>query len=301
MTNSKTTKRALVSSVIALVLCFAMLLGTTYAWFTDSVTSTGNKIVAGNLDIDLYMWTSATEKIEITNEAAPIFGEGAIAQNNNASTLWEPGKTQVAYLSLVNAGSLDLKYRVAIEVKEVSTNNLLDVMTYAITPDATYGTVGAWDSAAAKSLNDVTLTNMTTVANDVTLLNGQEHFFALSIHMDELAGNEYMDQSVTFDIKVLAGQLASEADSFGSSYDSLAVYPMSGSAAPIPAGGTAAEVLLYDNDSKYKVGSIVIPSEAVADPALGFSASIISFNVSLVNDLPLLKSHALVLKQPLHL
>ena len=109
MTNSKTTKRALVSSVIALVLCFAMLLGTTYAWFTDSVTSSGNKIVAGNLDVDLYLHTGTDTKIEITNESAPIFGEGAIAQDNNASTLWEPGKTQVAYLSIKNNGSLDLK------------------------------------------------------------------------------------------------------------------------------------------------------------------------------------------------
>ena len=54
MTNTKNTKRALLSSVMALFLCFAMLLGTTYAWFTDSVTSSGNIIKSGTLDVELY-------------------------------------------------------------------------------------------------------------------------------------------------------------------------------------------------------------------------------------------------------
>ena len=217
MIKTKSTKKALISSVIALVLCFTMLLGTTFAWFTDSVTSAGNKIVAGNLDVDLYMWTSATESIEITNETAPIFGEGAIAQNNNAETLWEPGKTQVAYLSIKNNGSLDLKYKVAIEVYGAS-DKLIEVMTYAITPDATFGNAPAWNSDYATAVEMGT--NIS--ANNVSLLNGEEHFFALSVHMDELAGNEYMNESVTFDIKVLAGQLASEEDSFGSDYDKIA-------------------------------------------------------------------------------
>ncbi len=54
MTNAKSTKRALLSSVVALLLCFSMLLGTTFAWFTDSATSAGNKIQAGTLDVQLW-------------------------------------------------------------------------------------------------------------------------------------------------------------------------------------------------------------------------------------------------------
>ena len=119
MNNKKSTKRALVSGILSLVLCIAMLIGTTFAWFTDSAVSKGNKITAGNLDVDLYMWngTATTDAVEITESTAPIFGEGAIAQNNNSATLWEPGKTQVAYLSIKNNGNLDLKYKVAIDVK----------------------------------------------------------------------------------------------------------------------------------------------------------------------------------------
>ena len=59
MTNSKTTKRALFSSVVALLLCFTMLLGTTFAWFTDSVTSANNIIKSGNLDVNLYYWDNS--------------------------------------------------------------------------------------------------------------------------------------------------------------------------------------------------------------------------------------------------
>lgn len=53
MKSSKTAKRALFSSVMALIICFSMLVGTTFAWFTDSVSSGVNTIVAGNLDIEL--------------------------------------------------------------------------------------------------------------------------------------------------------------------------------------------------------------------------------------------------------
>ena len=59
MTNIKTTKRALLSSTLALFLCFAMLLGTTFAWFTDSVTSANNVITAGNLDVNLHYWDNS--------------------------------------------------------------------------------------------------------------------------------------------------------------------------------------------------------------------------------------------------
>ena len=52
--NKKVTKRALFLSFVSMFLCFTMLIGTTYAWFTDSVSSGMNTIVAGNLDVELY-------------------------------------------------------------------------------------------------------------------------------------------------------------------------------------------------------------------------------------------------------
>ena len=225
MTKKKSTKRALISSLLILAMCFTMLAGTTFAWFTDSVTSTGNKIVAGKLDIDLYLGTAADTYVEISDSSDPIFGSTSlIAQNNPQDTLWEPGKTQIAYLKLVNNGNLWLKYSVAIDVKN-NVKDLYKVLKYAIIPDAKYGEVdkAAFDAVAAQ-MAAVTLGAQPTAA-DVEMAPGAEHYFALCVHMDEDAGNEYQEGSVDFDMTVLATQLNKEEDSFGPDYDKDALYP----------------------------------------------------------------------------
>ena len=99
MTNTRSTKRALIASVISVLLCVSMLLGTTYAWFTDSVTSSNNIIVSGNLDVELYWSTDASNWTSV-NSATNVFTDA----------LWEPGHTEVVYLKVVNAGTLALKY-----------------------------------------------------------------------------------------------------------------------------------------------------------------------------------------------
>ena len=113
MTNAKSTKRALLTSVVAMILCFTMLLGTTFAWFTDSVSSNGNVIQSGTLDVKLFQHFENTS-VEITDSSDPIFGkiDSESANANSADTLWEPGKTQTVYLSIKNDGSLALKYAV---------------------------------------------------------------------------------------------------------------------------------------------------------------------------------------------
>ena len=55
----KHTGRALLASGLSLLVSVALLLGITFAWFTDSVTSGRNTITAGNLDVELYH-TNAT-------------------------------------------------------------------------------------------------------------------------------------------------------------------------------------------------------------------------------------------------
>ena len=49
MTSSKSTKRALVSSALAIIMCVAMLVGATFAWFTDTASTGVNKIVSGKI------------------------------------------------------------------------------------------------------------------------------------------------------------------------------------------------------------------------------------------------------------
>ena len=217
MNNTKTTKRALLTSAFSMIICVAMLIGTTFAWFTDSASTAVNKIQAGTLDVQLLMY-DGSNYVDISDNTRAIFGSGSLAQNNNAQTLWEPGKTQVAYLAIKNNGNLALKYKVALDVTNVN-NNLYEVMEYAITPDAT-NTNPVTDWTSGSSVNVGTQ----FVANDVSLAVGATHYFALSVHMKEEAGNDYQGGMVNFDLTVLATQYTSEADSFDDQYDKDAEY-----------------------------------------------------------------------------
>ena len=216
-TNRNSTRRSLLVSATALILSIAMLVGTTFAWFTDSASTKGNKIQAGTLDVQLLMY-DGTEYVDISEDSRAIFGTGSIAQNDNAQTLWEPGKTQVAYLAIKNNGNLALKYNVALDVTNV-THDLYKVMEYAITPNATNtNPVAAWTTG-----NSV-VKGTQFVANDVSLGAGATHYFALSVHMKDEADNTYQGGEVNFDLTVYAAQLSSEKDSFGDTYDENATY-----------------------------------------------------------------------------
>ena len=113
MTNSKHTKKALLSSVIALILCCSMLIGTTFAWFTDSVTSGKNHIVAGNLDVEVY-----------DGNGNKIDGETDLFSGiNGEDILWEPGVVAYENLTVANVGTLALKYNLGINFTNENTVN----------------------------------------------------------------------------------------------------------------------------------------------------------------------------------
>ena len=240
MTKKKSAKRAFISSFMSFIMCFAMLAGTTFAWYTDSVTSSGNKIIAGTLDIQLWKYddTLATPAyVDISKSGAPIFQSANLVANNSTNTLWEPGKTQVAYLKLVNVGNLWLKYQVALNVFNV-TKNLNEVMWYQIVPNAKpdeENDVDSWnptDECPAKTaaLGVQTVSDAVPMA-PMTDNEPVEHYFALVIHMDENAGNEYMAGEIDFDLTVLATQYTQEFDSFNNQYDANAEgFAASGSA-----------------------------------------------------------------------
>lgn len=262
MTNTKQIKRALLSSLIALILCFTMLLGSTFAWFTDSVTSSGNKIVAGELNVQLLMY-NGQEYVDISDSQDPIFGPGSVAQNNAGETLWEPGKTQTVYLAIKNAGTLALKYQVALDVTDVE-KDLHDVMSYIITPDAQANSLTRGDLDFKNNGVRVSKGINATSAYDVEMMPEDIHYFALSIHMDEAAGNDYMNGSITFDIKLLATQLAYEEDSFGPDYDANAPYP-GGVATTVVNRNGATYILITDDKTNEAVLALNIPADAIED------------------------------------
>ena len=263
--KTKSTRSALISAILVLVMSLAMLAGTTYAWFTDSASSTGNTITAGKLDVELHMFNENSGAYQnITDSKLPIFGEdGLVDANENVDLLWEPGKTQVVYLAIKNAGNLALKYRVSLDVTDIK-NDLNEVLSYTITRDAKApeGKLTAWDGTNAKRvIEGVQLVS----AESTAMKAGDIHYFALSVHMDEDAGSKYMEGSISFNIDVIAGQLGNhdfaEKDSFGNGYDNGAGFnPNSSKPAEIPAGGAAEDVVLDSGESGMQVS---VPKDVV--------------------------------------
>ena len=200
MTSSKSTKRALISSALAILMCVAMLIGTTFAWFTDTAFTAVNKIQSGKLDVALEMSTDGT-----TWESAEGKTLTFKTKDNRAADqiLWEPGCTyELPQLRVVNKGNLALKYKIQIT---------------GIQGDAKLNEVIDW------TINDADI-NLT----EEHLLAGQTGAaFTIKGHMQDTANNDY--QNLTIDgigITVYATQDTVENDSFDNTYDKDAVYPI---------------------------------------------------------------------------
>ncbi len=240
MTKRRNTKSALISAILVLCMLFTSLIGTTFAWFTDSVTSSGNIIQTGNLDVQLLMH-NGTEYVDISESDKPIFGENSlVAEWEDVDLLWEPGKTQIVYLGVKNAGSLALKYNVVVDVVD---NGLVGALDYAIVDGATKDDadklgVASWaDIVAIDGVQTGLIQSGRTVAaNNGALESNSYDYFALAVHMNKDAGNEYQDKNIVIDITIMATQLSSEEDSFGPDYD-----------ADAPIGSTDGMVAKIDN------------------------------------------------------
>ncbi|MCI6587005.1 MAG: SipW-dependent-type signal peptide-containing protein [Oscillibacter sp.] len=286
MNNKRATKRALLTSVMALVMCVVMLVGTTFAWFTDTASTGVNKIQAGNLDVELLMH-NGEKYVNISEEKEPIFGSdtSTVAQNNNLNTLWEPGKTQVAYLAIENKGNLALKYKVALNVTNpAGGKDLYKVMQYAIVPDAKLDSapVQGWTTGG-----NVTV-GQQAVSGEVSLPVGVTHYFALLVHMDELAGNNYQNGKVDFDLTVYATQDTVENDSFNNQYDKDApiVYPAGVTSASFDAatsvyyystyGGTSVKTAVGEDISSHPAVVAYVNNSNVVEYAADLRAALMN-------------------------
>lgn len=230
MSKSSATKKALISSIIALILCFTMLMGATFAWFTDTVSSTGNRILAGDLEIDLVMYKESNGKyVSIAGGAGDIFSEAA-----GNSIHWEPGKTEIVYLGVRNTGNLALCYSLLLNTKD---EGLIGSLEYAIIDGAEHGDVAVtdWDELLERS--DVKTGALyegqlfvtadgvlDEIAYDETATD-ETDFYAIAIHMKDDASQIYENKSITIDLNVSATQVSAEEDSFGSEYDKDIILP----------------------------------------------------------------------------
>ena len=221
-TNSK---KALLSSAFALVLSVAMLIGTTFAWFTDTASTAVNKIQAGNLDVELEYSKNFTEWKKV-NDTTKVFED---------STQWEPGRTEIVYLRVKNAGNLALKYTLGLyNLYESRGKNVAGDYYYlssfvklgAVEASAAYenrdAAIGAVD-AEAKLIKDIGDKGL----DGASLETKDTKTYALVLYMPTTVGNEanpknndpYWAAKLSFGISVDATQEVSESDSFGNTYD----------------------------------------------------------------------------------
>ena len=230
MTNRKSTKRALLGSVMAMVLCLAMLVGATFAWFTDTASTGVNKIQAGNLDVVLEMqnadgkWVSAEGKTLDFVKAADAKGE---------AILWEPGCTyELPALRIRNNGNLALKYKVAIT---------------GINGSAKLNEAIEW------TIGDVAM------GAEQHLAAGESSAFTIKGHMWESAGNEYMNESIDgIAITVVATQDTVESDSFDKDYDADAEYPV----VAVGDVNTNGDTVLKDKEEDHTI-QVTVPAGAL--------------------------------------
>ena len=234
------TKKALIMSVLSMVLCIAMLIGMTFAWFTDTASTGVNKIQAGNLKVGFEYWNG--EKY-VDAKDVTLFSE---------DTRWEPGHTEIVYLKVTNKGNLALKYKLStintFEYQYAKNSNgdqilLSDYLEIGIAEgkNAAKGTYATREDAVAAAKDNLVSYDSYTKTN--TLLpaaSGSESadYLAFVVRMPETVGNEANWDStvnrsfgapwIRFNLALTATQASHESDSFDATYDENVPYPITG-------------------------------------------------------------------------
>ena len=236
MAKKYSCKRSLLASVLILCLCFTSFVGTTFAWFTDSVTSANNIIKTGTLDVKLEysvledgVWTDYAEVTKDTD----VFG-----YNN-----WEPGYVAVAKFRITNAGTLALKYVLSADIYSETPGKNVDGEEFLLS-DSLYTKAFALNGNGEpptreqilaytdgnKFNSDIAVSGSDMLPADDKDDTAAEHVVetALAIWMPTTVGNEAnyreIQPSITFGINLIATQTANEEDSFGPDYDADAAY-----------------------------------------------------------------------------
>ena len=235
--SKNTTKRSLLASVLALVMCVTMLIGTTFAWFTDSASTSVNKIEAGKLNVEL-----------LNKNDQPLAKDHALAwETTDSKVLWEPNCTyNLEQFKIKNAGNLALKYKLILKAttidKTADGKSLLDVIDWTVTCNGEVLT-----DAATRIKSD--LGNGIAIILDKKLLPDAVDTISVSGHMDANAGNDYQGLTIDgFGVTVSAAQVSHESDSKDNTYDADAKYLTSvGTAAELAAAVKAGENVILKN------------------------------------------------------
>ena len=221
-------KKSLFLNLTSLLLCVALLIGTTFAWFTDTASSGVNKIIAGNLDIEVSS--------KVGDDWVPIQESTSLFSSN----LWEPGHTEYVTLKIENKGTLAFNYKVMVQpvIETAGTNvngdafRLSDYLVFKTTKPTTSDSTPA-DRNAARALagTEMKLNQAALTQTGYILRGGDAQYITLVIYMPETVGNEANYKTGTtppkieLGIIVFASQRTAESDSFGNEYDAIATFP----------------------------------------------------------------------------
>ncbi len=208
-------RTSLVSSLIAIVICFSMLLGTTYAWFTDSIVNTNNIIKSGNIDVELYHKSNSDTDYSEVDGTTKLF----VNAENGGEILWEVGASATETFKIANAGSLALKYdfRIKAVSKTVNANDedLTDVLTLKVE-----------DSGNAVKYNDIF--DKGTSVGDSLAPNDYDEYTVTIFFDPELTNviyNDFQGLKLLLGIELVATQVNSEFDGNGNKFDDEAQFP----------------------------------------------------------------------------
>jgi len=228
----KTQKRhALLMSALSLLLCVSMLVGSTFAWFTDSVTSGVNTIAAGNLDVELYHGKTQdpTDKV---NTGTLLFTD----VNGDEIELWEPGVVAFTNLKVANVGTLALKYQLSVNSTKMNTVKdsdltLEDALKVAVVEGGVTGDRAAviaegdkagWEGLKTFNLPGVLDANETSEAYGIVIYwqpGDDDNRFNMNNGKETSDGQPL---SITLGVNLFATQQTKEKDSFDHLYDDIA-------------------------------------------------------------------------------
>ena len=206
--KKNTTKRSLLASVLALVMCVTMLVGTTFAWFTDSASTAVNKIESGTLHVDI-----------VDESGNSLDGKTLSFRdvNKNADILWEPGATfALDSFRIVNTGKLALKYKVIINGVNGNAKLLEAIDFFVKIGDAEKVALADWEGILLPVGKEPIADKEVVGTTDLITISGT---------MKKEAGNEYQGLSIDgIGITVVATQYTYEYDSKDNLYDEDADY-----------------------------------------------------------------------------
>lgn len=208
------TKKSLVLSCVSMLVCVTMLIGSTFAWFTDNATTGVNTIQAGTLDVDL-----------VDKDGNSLEGEflGWAAKDGRAKDkiFWEPGCTYVSEPFILRNNS-----NLAIECKFLVNGFTGDLKLL----DALEISIYQWDVNEECIMEGEENINYLAENNSFVLYpemgqTGDVMALVVQAHMKEEAGNEYQGLKLNgVGVVLQAKQYASEFDSFTNQYDATAEY-----------------------------------------------------------------------------